>query len=625
MSANLQMELHMKITRIQVEEGFLDGLDLSFNTGLNVLIGPRGSGKTSVIELIRYCLGVPNYNQEFEKAARRQALDILGSGRVTVTVNVDGVEEQFSRTSNMPSRFSIATKERPIILSQGEIEKVGDNEMSKRVLLDEIGTPGLSKSEDLFNDTSMLISLTKEAKNLIDERQSLNDEIESLVESIRFDKDQSPVDAVATSNDVMMTLLSRVDTLSKEVSIFLAKERLYKRAAESIVKWHGELNAVIDHVPSFENWSDDIGKVDDLADMRSIFQRVIERLGELASETWKAAISTEFVRTEASNHRAEVEQKLRELRSELEQMQAGQGAAARRMSQMREREGKLEELHRLVQEKSKRIESLRHRRHDEVSKLLEKRSNRFMRRERTASMLNKALGPSIRVCVDRDASYSDYEETIVAMLKGSGMHYSTLGQQLATKVGPIEFAEACENDDIVFLSDTCAIDRDRAAKIARLAREYGVEHLITARVEDNVRFILHTGRDTQPTEKLSTGQRCTVVLPILLSDQYRTLVIDQPEDNLDNGFIVDTVIKSLHARAATGQLICSTHNPNIVVLGDAQRVIVLNSDGLRGFVRSAAHLEHPDSVAAITTIMEGGREAFELRSQFYGRSINSNG
>ena len=46
------------IERIQVEEGFLDGLDLTFVSGLNVLIGPRGSGKTSVIELIRFCLDV---------------------------------------------------------------------------------------------------------------------------------------------------------------------------------------------------------------------------------------------------------------------------------------------------------------------------------------------------------------------------------------------------------------------------------------------------------------------------------------------------------------------------------------------------------------------------------------
>ena len=49
----------MIIERVQVEEGFLDGLDLRFTKGLNVLIGPRGSGKTSVIELIRFCLGAP--------------------------------------------------------------------------------------------------------------------------------------------------------------------------------------------------------------------------------------------------------------------------------------------------------------------------------------------------------------------------------------------------------------------------------------------------------------------------------------------------------------------------------------------------------------------------------------
>lgn len=48
----------MLIRRMQVEGGFLDGLDLRFEAGLNVLIGGRGTGKSSIIELIRYCLDV---------------------------------------------------------------------------------------------------------------------------------------------------------------------------------------------------------------------------------------------------------------------------------------------------------------------------------------------------------------------------------------------------------------------------------------------------------------------------------------------------------------------------------------------------------------------------------------
>ena len=54
----------MRIERVQIEEGFLDGLDVSFTGGLNVVIGARGTGKTSLIELIRFCLGVRGYTSE---------------------------------------------------------------------------------------------------------------------------------------------------------------------------------------------------------------------------------------------------------------------------------------------------------------------------------------------------------------------------------------------------------------------------------------------------------------------------------------------------------------------------------------------------------------------------------
>src|SRR2546430_14366174 len=81
----------MVIERMQVEEGFLDGLDLVFTPGLNVLIGPRGSGKTSVLELLRFCFGVEAFTQKAGRAAQEHALSVLGpSGRVSVTVAIKG-------------------------------------------------------------------------------------------------------------------------------------------------------------------------------------------------------------------------------------------------------------------------------------------------------------------------------------------------------------------------------------------------------------------------------------------------------------------------------------------------------------------------------------------------------
>jgi ABC-type cobalamin/Fe3+-siderophores transport system ATPase subunit len=127
------------------------------------------------------------------------------------------------------------------------------------------------------------------------------------------------------------------------------------------------------------------------------------------------------------------------------------------------------------------------------------------------------------------------------------------------------------------------------------------------------------GSQYKPTPMLSTGQRCTVVLPILLRHDERPLIIDQPEDHLDNAYVVETLVHAISARSSESQIIVSTHNPNVPVLGNASQVTLLGSDGRRGFQRHTGPLHDPDVVEAITSVMEGGADAFERRAAFYRR------
>jgi DNA repair ATPase RecN len=81
----------LNITRLRVEEGFFDGLDLSFESGLNVIIGGRGVGKTSIIELVRFALGV--------SGSYAHAISVLQSGQVTVDLDINGYSFSVARSA----------------------------------------------------------------------------------------------------------------------------------------------------------------------------------------------------------------------------------------------------------------------------------------------------------------------------------------------------------------------------------------------------------------------------------------------------------------------------------------------------------------------------------------------
>ena len=118
---------------------------------------------------------------------------------------------------------------------------------------------------------------------------------------------------------------------------------------------------------------------------------------------------------------------------------------------------------------------------------------------------------------------------------------------------------------------------------------------------------------------LSGGQQVSVLLSLLLeTDDNRPLVIDQPEDELDNRFLFETVLPALKKLKGRRQVIVATHNPNVVVNGDADMVIQLEATANRGRVACSGAIEEPAVRDAIVRTVDGGEEAFRLRRQKYG-------
>ena len=161
---------------------------------------------------------------------------------------------------------------------------------------------------------------------------------------------------------------------------------------------------------------------------------------------------------------------------------------------------------------------------------------------------------------------------------------------------------------------------ERSRKILDAFRE-SVDPLaleITA-IEDRIAIELNvatTGRQHfKDASDLSRGQKCTALLPILLARRDNPLVIDQPEDNLDNHFIFETVVNAVQRMKKRRQMIFITHNANIPVLAEADLVLVMTSDGRVGAIEKRGTVD--ECREQIIELLEGGREAFQLRSKRY--------
>lgn len=181
---------------------------------------------------------------------------------------------------------------------------------------------------------------------------------------------------------------------------------------------------------------------------------------------------------------------------------------------------------------------------------------------------------------------------------------------------PNELTEVIQQRNNRALIDQASLNLEQANKVVMtLADPEVLFELETVELDDLPKIELKDGLDYKDAASLSTGQKCTTILPILLMDSDHPLLIDQPEDNLDNRFIFETVVESLRNVKQRRQLIFVTHNPNIPVLGDAERVMVLESDGAQSRKLNQGTVQ--ECKGEIVTLLEGGEQAFKQRQERY--------
>ena len=619
-----------KIVSIEVVGGFLGGFKIDFSEGLNCIIGGRGSGKTTVLEFLRYALNaIPlaaqasTQQKQFEKLLQSN----LGTGRLKVVVQTkEGLTYTVERTVNEeaqifdeqgePTEFPLDGILDVEVYSQNQIEEIANTPHFQLDLIDkfvkrEIGeaqTQLKSVARDLAHNASEILTLKMKILEL-SEGQSEIKLLEAKLKTFQSAKGQ---DAKIIQGEIakhgqrdkekrfVSQLSNYADTLLRDLNNIKAP-------------FDSKTASILRDADSEFNQNQNAGLMSKLKQAFSESSAGVEaglNTSSQALQRFKTAFID--VNTEMDKLHKLQEQQYQDI---LKKFETEKGKA-QEQSQLQKRFNELTEKRKEMEERKKALKTKTDYRRDLLKRLSELRDERWKCRECVAKMLNERLKPEIQITVQPCGERSAYKDMLRESFRGTRTWYSSLVEKIAANVAPTEFNSLIQTGSVQELVNRLDIDSEKAAwLVSELKDTEKIFQIETVEVEDKPSIQLKDGK-YKDAASLSIGQKCTTILPILLLGSTNPLLVDQPEDNLDNNFIYETVVKRIEKIKKERQMIFVTHNPNIPVLGGAGRVFVLESNGSKASLRANGTVDEVRQ--DIETFLEGGREAFDKRSKIYG-------
>lgn len=247
------------------------------------------------------------------------------------------------------------------------------------------------------------------------------------------------------------------------------------------------------------------------------------------------------------------------------------------------------------------------------------------------SKLEKLTDSLARAELSKNDDISSLEKSLKDLFSGSGVRLDRLEKliELISEVNPITgwwelmnevlnifkwnttgLRETEKRPDLKILDSQ--IDAGGLEKFCEKLDLGKVSQAITAIVRPRINLWQKRGTNEIEFSQASQGEKATILLNVLMRQHGGPLLIDQPEEDLDNRIIGDIVTATRQAKSKK-QLIFATHNANLVVNGDAELVIDLAS----GSINQVGAIDIEEIRVAITDTMEGGKDAFELRRKKY--------
>ena len=624
-------EKHAELVEMSWKGGFLRGARFRFNSNLNVLVGGRGAGKSTVIESLRYVLGLEPLGQE----ARANHEGIVGNALK------NGTQVSLVVRSHRPSvahyRIERTVPNPPVVRNaDGDVLNV-----SVADVFPGVEVYGQHEVSELARNRRKLTLLLRRFMapddSFASQKRKLSIELRRSRESILRVKEELAdlEDRLAALPGLEVTQTkyreAGVEEALKEQALLVREKGLLDTAADRIATLR-ESRAELDQMLPIDRrfltpaTQEELPRKDILADADQILAKLSSNLAEVAAAFDTALDGAENelrgVRSRFSMHSASIqtayEQRLRELQqSEID------GEEFIRLRRRIEALRPLSERQRLLERQESELED---RRRNLLAEWEEVHAAEFRALEEASKRVTRELARRARVRVE----YGGDREPLFSLLRDKiGGRLSEAIQTLrgAARLSPIGLASACRKGEEAVTAEF-GIGGAQATRLAGASPEalMLVEEMALPSTTDIELNVSSQGEreSWQALDQLSTGQKATAVLLLLLLDADAPLVVDQPEDDLDNRFITDGIVPRMRDGKQRRQFVFSTHNANIPVLGDAELILGLTPSGEAESGTAEIKREHRGSIdvrpvrALVEELLEGGADAFERRRRKYG-------
>lgn len=624
-------EPHAEFIAMAWEGGFLDGTRLHFNGNLNVLVGGRGTGKSTVIESLRYALAIEPIGEEATKAHQGVLKYVLKSGtKVSLLVrshhpakhdytierivpNPPVVKDEQGNVLNLSPRDVVPGVE---VFGQHEISELTKSREKLTLLLERFverdPSAGPQKAKvrlELERSRSRIADVQRELKQ-IDERLALLpglEETQKRFQDAGLEERLKEKSLLVREERILVTIKERlapISTVRQELASLLPIDTAFLSAK------------------ALEGLPNNAMLVEGQAILDGVTAQIQKITGQIEQTIATADAELSSLRSRWDKRRQVADTTYQSLLRELQQSKIDGEEFIRLRRQ-------IEDLRPLRERKDALISDLsanQTRRRSLLDEWFNLLSSEYRALEKAAKRVSKKLGGRVRAKVTMGGNREPLEKLL---REGVGGNLAALLERLKSResLSLLDLAQRCREGKEALISNyglpPAAAERlaQAPSHIFMLLEE--LELPATTQIE------LNTSSDGeqetwQTIEALSTGQKATAVLLLLLLESEAPLVVDQPEDDLDNRFITDGVVPTMKNEKRKRQFVFSTHNANIPVLGDAELIIGLSTSIQNDAVQGRSSDQYMGSIdmqpvrEMVEEILEGGKTAFEMRRQKYG-------